>query len=167
MGCGVSRTHLNGIDVPLDHYIEQTGVDDVDERLKEASEIIYKIETFRLKLIDEFDDLVVHSGACAFKDPDLTKLIISFLTIAEYECNGFLKSIEQCNAPPMFKYTCKLNPKTQKVYDRITGLTKCLIEMGSFEGQNTIRDLKESLVKSQGDYEKMISEKYKETPAVG
>jgi hypothetical protein len=135
--------------------------------LKDASEILFDIETLRLKLVDEFDELAVHSGACSYKEPDFAKIYSSFFIMAEFETNGFINSIEKIQNPPLFKTSTKLSPKLQKVYERITVTAKCLLELEEKVRRNEIKGLKENLTKHQAEYEKLIKEKYVENAGLG
>jgi hypothetical protein len=119
MGCGGSRTKLEGADLPLDHWMEPTGVEELDKTFIEASELIIQLESARAKSIDEFDYVVVATGACAYKQPDMEKCLLSFFANAETEHPEFLKGIEPSHEIPYFVHKAKLFAKTQKIHDQI------------------------------------------------
>jgi hypothetical protein len=128
MGCGGSRTKLEGIDLPLDHWMEPTGVEEFDKNFKEASEIIVHLEVARAKCIDEFDHVVVATGACAHKQPDLEKCLVSFFVNAELDQAEFMKDLELSHEIPYFVHKAKLSAKTLKIHDQIVKFMKALKE---------------------------------------
>jgi hypothetical protein len=166
MGCGSSRTTLEGVDIPLDYNMEATGVEEIDEIMVDANQLISNIEILRSKLIDDFDDIAIYSGATSYKDPDLIKLYISFFILAEYEQQGFFNSKEITNEAPLFKYQQKVSPKLQKLYDKLIIFTKGVNEINDFIEKNNIKEFKETLLKEQAQHEKTINEKYNDRPGL-
>jgi hypothetical protein len=125
MGCGGSRTKLEGVDEPLNHIMEQTGHEDIDKKFKEASCLIAEIEAMRSNVVDEFDELAVQTGACVYKDPSYTNCVKSFCILAEMEHPEFMKGIEVTNEVPYFTQKANL-VKNQKIYDQFIKLAKGL-----------------------------------------
>jgi hypothetical protein len=71
MGCGGSREKETGVHAPLDHWMAVIGIEDVDQIFKDASETIKAAEDLREMVVDNMDKLILHSGACAYKEPTL------------------------------------------------------------------------------------------------
>lgn len=79
MGCGASRDKETGVNCPLDHWMEHIGVGDIDVIFGRASPVIAGIEEIRDNTIDKRDELILKTGACVDKDPDLSKCFYSLM----------------------------------------------------------------------------------------
>ena len=75
MGCGASRETLSPMETPLNHVMKVTGVDAVDSVFRPISPIIEHLEKIRVSLVDAQDDLLESSGAMAYKETNLAKII--------------------------------------------------------------------------------------------
>jgi hypothetical protein len=163
MGCGGSRTKLEGVDLPLDHWMEPTGVEECDKGFKEAGELMVSLEIVRSKVVDDFDELVVCTGASAYKNPDLEKCILSFFYSAEVEHAEFMKGIESSSDAPFFTHKAKLSAKAQKTHDHLVkfmnGLRECEKHWDEAKNDN-LKDIASALGKT--DFDKVFPEKLKD-----
>jgi hypothetical protein len=79
MGCGGSREKETGINAPLNHWMDTIGVDSIDEVFSNASPVIKELEEIREIVVDRRDDVIIHTGACAHKEPNISKCFQSLL----------------------------------------------------------------------------------------
>jgi hypothetical protein len=126
MGCGGSRTKLEGVDQPLDSWMEPVGCAETDKKFKEVSELIADLEAVRANCVDEFDELVVLSGATAYKQPCAKACLTSFIIVAELESPEFAKGITPHHDAPFFTHKAKLTAKTLKIHDQLVKFAKGL-----------------------------------------
>jgi hypothetical protein len=163
MGCGGSRTKLEGVDMPLDHWMEPTGIEELDKDFKEASDVIAQLESVRVKSVDDFDEVVIVTGATAYKNPDFEKCLLSFFAITEHENPEFMKGVEPSHEAPFFTHKAKLSSKSQKVYDQLAKFVSGLKADEHSWNESSVRKLKELEARlAVAELEKQIADKYKD-----
>jgi len=149
--------------MPLDHWMEPTGIEELDRDFKEASDVIAHLESVRVKCVDDFDELVIATGASAYKTPDVEKCLTSFFVVAEHEHPEFMKGVETGHEAPFFTHKAKLSSKTQKIHDQIVKFIKGYKEIEKPWCDNCSRKLKELEAKlAVAELEKQIADKYKD-----
>lgn len=79
MGCGGSKEKLEGVDRPLDHWMEKVGIPDIDDKFYPLSDTIKDLENIRETVVDKRDEMHELSGSCAYKAPSLYKAGTSVL----------------------------------------------------------------------------------------
>lgn len=73
MGCGGSKEKLEGIDRPLEHWMESTNMPDVDEKFYPLQKCIKEMEEIRDLIVDKRDEMYETSGACSYRTPNVYK----------------------------------------------------------------------------------------------
>lgn len=79
MGCGGSREKETGINARLNHWMDNVGVDSIDKVFDEASPVIRELEEIREIVVDRRDDVIIHTGACAYKEPNISNCFSALL----------------------------------------------------------------------------------------
>lgn len=73
MGCGGSKVQLEGVDCPLDYWIEPLDIPEIDSKTAPASDAIKDLEDMREKIVDKRDEIFVSTGAIAHRNPNIYK----------------------------------------------------------------------------------------------
>jgi hypothetical protein len=165
MGCGGSRTKLEGHDMPIDHWMEKIGIEDIDKSFEPVNGHLTVIEDIRSYGVDELEELALATGACAYKEITLEKCYISFFYNAELESPEYYKKIQSIESPPLFSGP-ELK-KNKKAYDHLSIYIKKYDDIkskGSEIGAK-LEDVHTELKGKEADFEKAISEKFKDKPA--
>ena len=71
MGCGGSKVEEEGIQAPLDHWMEKLDIETLDELFAGASKTIEQVEETRELVVDKRDELILSSGACSYMAPKI------------------------------------------------------------------------------------------------
>jgi len=81
MGCCPSGQSMMGhvIFQPLTIKIENCGVNDLDKIFFEMKKCLEKTEATRQKLADKFKTMIIDTGVCVLKKPELERCITAFL----------------------------------------------------------------------------------------
>jgi hypothetical protein len=162
MGCGTSRMILEGNDKPLDPTMEQTHLEEVDKALKNASKVIEIVEALRSTVVDDFEELLLTTGACVYKTPNLEKCIHSFLYLAEKEKKGYIHRVEPSYESPYFRSDVVLPDKISKVYTDLKAfmskVTSVLREWDEVK-VTEVKQVGEKVVQEAEGFEKMLTDR--------
>jgi hypothetical protein len=104
MGCGGSRTKLDGIDHPLTYELELLNNDEIDRYFTEMTTTLMKAESIRETYVDCYEKLCSLSGACVWKGNNFNKIYTSYFVNCELEAPGFYKQLTGTSYPPYFKH---------------------------------------------------------------
>ena len=163
MGCGGSRTKLEGNDSPIEHWIEKTGIEDIDKAYEQAVPLLTNVEEIRSYAVDELEELAVHTGACAYKEITLEKCYLAFFYIAEVEVDEYYKKLSASDSPPHF--TGPELKKNKKAYEALAEYIK---KWDTIKTKNDVKEkleqLQSELKSRESEYEKTINEKFKDKP---
>jgi hypothetical protein len=163
MGCGGSRTKLEGNDSPIEHWIEKTGIEDIDKAYEEVVSHLTNVEEIRSYAVDELEELAVQTGACAFKEINLEKCYIAFFMNAEVESEEYYKKISASDSAPHFT-----GPELKKNKKSYEALTEYIKKWDTIKTKNDVKEkleqLQSELKSREGEYEKTINEKFKDKP---
>ena len=164
MGCGGSRTKLEGHDMPIEHWMEKTGIEDIDKAFEPANGLLTVIEEIRSFGVDELEELALATGASAYKEITLEKCYISFFYNAELESPEYYKKIQSIENPPLFSGP-ELK-KNKKSYDHLGIYIKKYddIKTKGSEISCKLEDFHTEVKAKEADFEKTISEKFKDKP---
>jgi hypothetical protein len=120
MGCTSSytREEFDLVQLPLDSRIQYVGIFSLDEDFTKAKALITNLEEIRNLMIDNRDQLVLKSGACAYNCIDMKAIINSFLIVMSVYLEHDLCSTKRviCNNYPYLSIECDENKKANKLY---------------------------------------------------
>lgn len=87
MGCGASRDNLSDLEKPLNWVMWWTHIYSVDSVFSPISDVIYDLEKVRSTLVDGQDSLIELSGAAAYKETSLGKILLCLMqkTAADFD----------------------------------------------------------------------------------
>jgi hypothetical protein len=163
MGCGGSRTKLEGSDNPIEHWIEKTGIEDIDKAYEQAVSYLIDVENIRSYTVDELEELALLTGASAYKQITLEKCYVSFFYNAEVESDQYYKKISIADSAPHFTGPELKNNK--RAYEVLADYTK---KCDTIKTKNDIKEklehLQNELKSREGEHEKAINEKFKDKP---
>lgn len=102
MGCGGSKEKLEGVDKPLEHWMERINMVDVDDKFRPLEASIKEMEEIRETIVDKRDEMYETSGACAYKNPNVYKAGTSVLWKLSTDNSGEIAraGIDTMSDPP-------------------------------------------------------------------
>jgi hypothetical protein len=130
MGCGGSslKIKLDLVDIPVYPRVDVFGKKEINDFFKSSVVELKKVEKFRETYVDKYEQLLIMSGACAWKSNDFEKIYTCFLVNCELEINDFMSTVvETPGKAPFFKTSAKL-VRNWKLYEALLNylaLTLC------------------------------------------
>ena len=88
MGCSGASVISSPRETKLDNKMENVKNEELNKKFKEAELCLNELEIIRSSLVDKRDELIYNTGACCRKDPNLEKIIMSFLWILGVNSKG-------------------------------------------------------------------------------
>lgn len=108
MGCGASREKEVGLHCPLEHFMENVGLEGVDTIFSRAEPVLKSIEEIRELVVDRFDSAKIWSGATAIREElvDLTRVFECVLWGVSVEADGdiYKNPLKITAEPPFLEY---------------------------------------------------------------